>query len=102
MSNALQGGDLAYSSIEKQAYALVKVLKYFKYYFWNVNIVPYVLHPMVKDMLLHQDCNSTRGKWITNMQKYDLELKPTKLVHGEGLDRLMEKRRIHTIDKATI
>ena len=54
---------------------------------------------MVKDMLLHQDCNGTRGKWITNMQKYDLELKPTNLVHGKGLNRLMEKRRIH---KATI
>ena len=53
MSNALQGGKLAYSYVDKQDYALVKVLKYFEYYFWNVNIVPYVLHPMVKDMLLH-------------------------------------------------
>jgi hypothetical protein len=43
---------------------------------------------MVKDILL-QECSGTRGRWITKIQEYDLEIKPTKLVHGQGLAKLM-------------
>jgi hypothetical protein len=88
--------------MEKQAYALVKALKYFRDYFWNARIVAYVPHPMVKDILLHQECSGTRGRWITKIQEYDLELKPTKLVCGQGLAKLMAESSLVTVEKAAI
>jgi hypothetical protein len=48
----LHATDLAYASMIKQAYALVKEFKYFLGYFWNARIVAYIPHPMVKDILL--------------------------------------------------
>jgi len=30
-----------------------------------------------------------RGKWITKLQEYDLEIKPTKLIKGKGLGRFL-------------
>jgi hypothetical protein len=30
-----------------------------------------------------------KGKWISKIQEYDLELKPSKLVKGQGLDKLV-------------
>jgi hypothetical protein len=45
--------------MEKQAYALVKVVKYLWDYFWNAKVVAYVPHPMVKDILLQKECSGT-------------------------------------------
>jgi hypothetical protein len=42
----------------------------------------------VKDMLVQPDNKGKRGKWITNLLEYDVELKPTKLIKGQGLARL--------------
>ena len=42
----------------------------------------------MKDILT-QDPNGKRGKWIAVILEYDLEIKPTKLIKGQGLARLM-------------
>jgi hypothetical protein len=46
-------------------------------------VISYVPHPAVKDILAQQDCLGTRGKWVTKIQEYDLEIVPTKLVKGK-------------------
>ena len=30
---------------------------------------------------------SSRGRWIAKIQEYDLEIKPTKLIKGQGLSK---------------
>lgn len=52
----------------------------------------YVPYPAIKSIQTQQDidCNR-RGNWIAKVQEYDLELKPTKLVRGKGLCKLMEE-----------
>ena len=32
-----------------------------------------------------------RGRWVAKIQEYDLEIKPTKLIKGQGLDKMLTK-----------
>ena len=36
-----------------------------------------------------QDCLGIRGKWVSKIQEYDLEIKPTKLIKGQGLAKIL-------------
>ena len=36
-----------------------------------------------------QDCLGIRGKWVSKIQEYDLEIKPTKLIKGQGLEKML-------------
>jgi hypothetical protein len=91
MSKVLRDVELKYSIMEKKAYTLVKSLKHFKTYVGYSKIIAYVPHSAVKDILAQQDCLGTRGKWVSKIQEYDLEIKPTKLIKGQGLAQMMEE-----------
>jgi hypothetical protein len=88
MSKGLRG-DLKYTIMEKKAYALVQALKHFKGYVGYSRIVSLCSTPTMKDILSQQECLGIRGKWISRIQEYDLEIKPTKLVKGQGLARML-------------
>ena len=45
-------------------------------------IIAYVSNDAVKDVLVQNDVEGKRGKWIAKIQEYDLDIKPTKLVKG--------------------
>ena len=75
--------------MEKQSYALVKSLKYFRTYILHSHVVSYVPKNLVKYILTYPDPKGRRGKWITIMLEYDLEIKLTKLIKGQGLAKLM-------------
>jgi hypothetical protein len=72
---SLRDSELNYSITKKQAYALVKSLKHFRNYVGYNKIKAYVPYPTVKDVLTQQDCMGTRGKWVSKIQEYDLEIK---------------------------
>ncbi len=44
---------------------------------------------MVREILTRADPKGRRGKWIDIMLEYDLDNKPTKLIKGQGLARLL-------------
>ena len=74
--------------MEKQA-ALVKVIKDFRVYILYSQIIAYVPNFVVKDILTQDGPDIRRGKWITTILEYDIEINPTKLIKGQGLARLM-------------
>ena len=39
--------------------------------------------------MCQQDCLGKRGKWVSKIQEYDLEIKPTKLIKGQGLAKML-------------
>ena len=41
-----------------------------------------------------QDCLGIRAKWVSKIQEYDLEIKPTKLIKGQGLANMCWKETI--------
>ena len=53
------------------------------------HVITYVLNSVVKDILTQSDPDGRRGKWIDVLLEYDLEIKPTKLVKGQGISQLM-------------
>jgi hypothetical protein len=88
-SKALRDAELQYEIMEKQAYVLVKALKAFRVYVLHSRITAYVPSASVKDILIQPDIDERRGKWITKILEFDLEIKPTKLIKGQGLARLL-------------
>ena len=84
-SKTLKVSKLKYNTMEKQAYALVKSLKFFIIYVLNSNIVAYVPSSTVKEILAQPDSEGKRGRCIAKVTKYDVDIKPTKLVKGQGL-----------------
>ena len=83
--------------MEKQTYALVKALKDFRVYIFHSHIIAYVPNIVVKD-ILSQDPDGKRGKWFTAILEYDLEIKPTKLIKGQGLAQLMAESNLQALD----
>ena len=71
MSRALQHSELKYTTMEKQAYALVKSLKHFRTYLVYSKIIGCVPHAAVKDIMSPKDCIGIRGKWVSKIQEYD-------------------------------
>jgi hypothetical protein len=45
----------------------------------------------MKDILIQPDIDGRRGKWIAKILEFDLEIKPTKLVKGQGLAKLLSE-----------
>ena len=58
----------------------------------------YVPNAVVKDVLVQTDPEGRRGKWIAALLEYDVEIKPTKLVKGQGLEKLMAESKLHALD----
>ena len=84
--------------MENQALALVKAIKDFRVYIIYSHIISYVPNAVVKEILTHNGPNGKRGKWIATILEYDIEIKPTKIIKGQGLAKLMAKSNFHTLD----
>ena len=48
-----------------------------------------VRHSVVRYLLIQKETGDRQGNWLTSLQEYDLEIKPTKLVKGQGLCKLV-------------
>jgi hypothetical protein len=88
-SRALRDAELKYDIMEKQDFSLVKALKYFRVYVLHSKIIAYVPSSAIKDILTQSDNDGKRSKWIAKLLEYDMEIKPTKLVKGKGLAKLL-------------
>jgi hypothetical protein len=88
-SRTLRDAPLKYDIMEKKAYALFKALKEFRVYILNSHTTTYVPNSSVKDILTQPEPEGKRGKWIVVLLEYDLEIKPTKLIKGQGVSKMM-------------
>ena len=43
----------------------------------------------IKDVLTQPDNEGKRGKWIAKIMEYDVDIRPTRLVKGQGLAKLL-------------
>jgi hypothetical protein len=88
-SRMLRDSPLRYDIMEKQAYSLVKSLKEFRTYRLHSHVVAYGPKNLVKDIMTQPEPQGRRGKWITFMMEYELEINPTKLIKGQSLTKQM-------------
>ena len=101
-SKSLRDAELKYNIMEKQAYAMVKALKAFRTYVLHSKIIAYVPTSAVKDILVQADSDGKRGRWLAKIQEFDLEVKPTKLVKGQGLARLLAESNFRALGMNSI
>lgn len=97
-SKTLRDAPLKYNILEKQAFDLIKALKDFKVYILHSHTVAYVPSIVVKDILTQPDPEGRRAKWIIALLEYDLEIKHTKLIKGQGLAKLMAKTGVEDVN----
>ena len=97
-SKNLRDAEMRYDIIEKQAYALIKSLKAFRVYILHSKIIAYVPSATIKDVLTQPDDDGRRAKWIAKLIEFNIELKPTKLVRGQGLARLLAEENCRSLD----
>eukprot|EP00253_Pinus_taeda_P005013 PITA_05013 len=86
---ALRDMPLKYQIMEKQAYALVNAIKDFRIYILYSHVIAYVPNSVVKDILTLEGLEGRRGKWITSILEYDIEIKPIKLIKGQGKGKFL-------------
>ena len=68
---------------------MVKALKFFRIYVLHSKVIAYVPNATIKDVLTQLDSEGKIGKWIAKIMEYDVDIKPTKLVKGQGLAKLL-------------
>ena len=89
---------MCYNIIEKQALALIKALKDFRVYILYSHIISYVPNSVIKDILTQNGPEGKRGKWIATILDYDIEIKNTKLIKGQGLAKLTAESNYKALD----
>ena len=89
-SKTLRDSELKYNTLEKQAYSLVKELNFFRIYILHSKIISYVPNATIKDILTQPDSEGKRGKWIAKIMEYDVDIRPTKLIKGQGLEKMLD------------
>lgn len=97
-SKSLRDAALKYNIMDKQYFALAKAIKGSRVYILYSHIVAYVPNPIVKDTLTQDGPDGKRGKWIATILEYNLEIKPTKLIKGQGLAKIMDESNYQSLD----
>eukprot|EP00253_Pinus_taeda_P020814 PITA_20814 len=97
-NRALRDAPLKYQIMERQAYALVKAIKDFRIYILYSHVIAYVPNSVVKDILTQEGLEGKRGKWIASILEYHIEIKPTKLIKGQGLAKIMSETNFQALD----
>jgi hypothetical protein len=52
-------------------------------------VIAYVPYPPIKMMLSQQLREGRWANWLAKLQEYDIEIKPLKVVKGQGLCKLL-------------
>ena len=62
------------------------------------HVIAYVPSTTIKDILTKSDPNGRRAKWIAVLLEYGLEIKPTKLIKGQGLAKMITHSNYDALD----
>ena len=68
MSTGLQGAELNYPSVDKQAYVVFKAAKQFRPYILKNRTKVIVPHPVVRSLFVKKELGERRGSWVTALQ----------------------------------
>ena len=101
-SKVMRDVELKYDIIEKHAYDLVQDLKTFQTFSLHSPITAYVPNNVVKTILTQPDTDGRRGRWIDKILEFDLDIKSTKLIKGQGLAKLLVESNCKVLGINTI
>ena len=84
-SSGLNGAELNYREVDKQAFAVFKSVKHFRPYLLKSHTKVVVPYSAVRNLLVQKDLGEKRAHWVTALQEYDLEIKLLKIVRSRTL-----------------
>ena len=67
MSTGLQGAELNYPAMDKQAYAVFKEVKQFRPYILKNRTKVIVPHPALRSLFVKKELGERRGNWVTTL-----------------------------------
>ena len=76
----------------------MKALKAFRVYILHAQVIAYVPSSTIREILVQPDIDRKRSKWVTKVLEFDLEIKPTKLIKGQGLAKLLVEENCKVLD----
>jgi hypothetical protein len=85
MRKTLHDYELRYLELEKQSLSLVKAIAHFRMYILKSHVIAYVPSSPVKMLLNKQLREGKWANWLEKIQEYDIEIKPLKVIKGQGL-----------------
>jgi len=88
-SSNLQGAELNYSDVEKQAYVAFKAIKHFRPFLLKTHTKIIVPFPAVRNLLVQKDVGKKRANWVMALQEYDAKIKLANIVKGQGFCRML-------------
>eukprot|EP00253_Pinus_taeda_P018495 PITA_18495 len=88
-SSNFQGAELNYSEVEKQAFSVYKAIKHYRPFLLKAHTKVIVPLSAIRQLLIQRELGEKRANWVTTLQEYDLEIKPAKIVRGQGFCRLL-------------
>lgn len=97
-SKALRDASINYKIMEKQTFVLVKAIKNFRFYILYSYVIAYEPNFVVKYILTQNGIEEKLGKLIANILEYRIEIKPTKLIKGQVLAKLMTETNFQALD----
>jgi len=83
-SSNIQGAELNYSYVQKQAYVVFKEIKYFRLFLLKTHTKIIVPFPVVRNLLVQKDVGEKRANWVTALQEYGVKIKPKNIVKDQG------------------
>jgi hypothetical protein len=89
MRNGLQGVELNYPLVEKQGSFVHKPIKHFIPFILKNHTKVIVPHREVRFLFIQKELGERQGNQMTYLQEYDLEFKPTNIVKGQVLCKLV-------------
>ena len=75
--------------MEKQAFAVFKAVKHYRPFLLKTHTKVIVPFPAVRKLLIQKELGEKRANWVTTLQEYDLEIRPAKIVRGQGFCRIL-------------
>lgn len=87
----MQGTNINYSTMDKQAYSLYNAVKNFRPYLLKNHYIVFVSHPVVKSLFVQQELGEIRVKWMIGVHEYDLDINPVHIFKGHSLYKLVAK-----------
>lgn len=85
----LQGAELNYSTVERHAFVVFKTLKHFRPFLLKTHTKIIVPYPAVRQLLIQREVWEKKANWLTALQEYDVEIRPAKIVRGQGFCRML-------------
>eukprot|EP00253_Pinus_taeda_P022345 PITA_22345 len=74
---------------KKSFFALDQAVKHYRPFLLKAHTKVIVPFSSVRQLLIQRELGEKRANWVTALQEYDIEIKPAKIVRGQGFCRLL-------------